>query len=76
MSQFRKTPDGMIDYDFYKKDANRLRREARSRFVSFTVRTVCFPFKQLKRFAVAWQSAWPSAPRKTRARSRNLPSPR
>jgi hypothetical protein len=68
MSQFRKTPDGTIDYDFYKKDAIRLRSEARNRFVLLTVRAVCFPFRQLRRFAVTW----PSAPRGTRARPHNL----
>jgi hypothetical protein len=60
MSQFHKTPDGAIDYDFYKEDANRLRREARSRFVSSAVAAICFPFRQLMRFAAAWQAAWPS----------------
>ena len=65
MSQFRKTPDGMIDYDFYKKDANRLRREARNRFVDRLVSgagwAICLPFRQVMRFAAAWQAAWPAA---------------
>ena len=60
MSQFRKTPDGMIDYDFYKKDANRLRREARNRFVDRLVSgagwAICLPFRQVMRFAAAWQA--------------------
>jgi hypothetical protein len=64
MSHAHTTPKGTIDYDFHKKDADRLRREARNRFagraISFAVRAICFPFRQLRRLADAWQSAWPA----------------
>ena len=66
MSQSRKTPDGMIDYDFYKRDAGQLRREAQNRFVSFMGRAICFPFRQAGRFARRWQATWPSPARSGR----------
>lgn len=62
MSQFHRTPDGLIDYDFYRKDANRIRREARNEFVSFMARAICFPFRLMARFARRWQATWPSPP--------------
>jgi hypothetical protein len=69
MSQFRKIPDGTIDYDFYKKEAGQLRREARDRSVSLVIRAICFPFRLIGRFARAWQLAWPSPPVTTGSRA-------
>lgn len=60
MSQFRETPDEMIDYDFHKKDAARLRREARIQIVSVLVQAIGFPFRQTMRFARRWQAVWPA----------------
>jgi hypothetical protein len=62
MSQFRRTPDGLIDHAFYRRKANRLRRAARSRFVALAVAAICFPFTQTARLARRWQATWPSPP--------------
>lgn len=62
MSQFHKTPEGMIDYDFYKKDAVRLRCTARNRLVSLLAGAVSFPFRWMARLARRWQAVWPSPP--------------
>jgi hypothetical protein len=62
MSQVRKTPEGMIDYDFHKKKAARLRRVARNRAVAFVVGTISVPFRQMARLARRWQATWPSPP--------------
>jgi len=73
MSQFRETPDEMIDYDFHKKDAARLRREARIRFMTFLTGTISFPFRQMTRFAQRWQAVWP-APTASNAGTRTFVS--
>ena len=62
MSQYRETPEGMIDYDFYKKAAGRLRCEARNRCISAVIHLICVPFGQLTKFARRWQAVWPSPP--------------
>ncbi len=69
MSQFRKTPEGMIDYDFYKKDAARLRHQTRNRFVPLLAGAIGFPFRQMARFARRWQATWPSPPVTTGSRA-------
>lgn len=64
MSHDHTTSKETIDYDFHRMNADRIRRKARDRFarqvISFTVLAICFPFRQMRRFASAWQSAWPA----------------
>lgn len=64
MPQHRTRSNGTIDYDAYRKEAGRLRRQAQRRLVMGTVGLVVavvrLPFSVTKRFVEAWQSAWPS----------------
>jgi hypothetical protein len=64
MPQHCTRSNGTIDYDAYRKEAGRLRREAHRRLVmgiaGLVVAAVRLPFTAMKRFVGAWQSAWPS----------------
>lgn len=62
MSRVRKTPEGMIDYDFHKKKAAPLRRAARNRAVAFVVGAISVPFRQMARLVRRWHATWPSPP--------------
>lgn len=57
----RTTPNGWIDYDFYRKDAARRRTRARRRVMRLIARriasAVCAPWCAL---ATSWQATWPS----------------
>lgn len=54
----------LIDYDIHRKDATRLRIEARNRALRaigmFAVAAVCAPWRACAAFAGSWQSGWHS----------------